>query len=152
MDSGYARNAPVSVDQTNQSRRGQTKGCPELLTTRRNSLRQRTRRRPSVSGGGAAWLRAQGERARLRAQMSRGKWASGVRALKGRGRAEVVGKRADVGASTTGVRGQEVRDGGSDGLGPRGSESGRAQKETAPTDLAHWVAGGREGGESARTG
>jgi hypothetical protein len=38
----------------------------------------------------------------------------------------VVGKRADVSASTTGVRGQEVRDGGSDGWGPRGSESGRA--------------------------
>jgi hypothetical protein len=40
-----------------------------------------------VSGGGATWLRAQGERegegARLGAQMSRGKWASGVRALKG---------------------------------------------------------------------
>ena len=79
-----------------------------MLTTRRNSLRQRTRRRPSVSGGGAAWLRAQGERggegARLRAQMSRGKWASGVRALKGRGRAEVAGERADVGASTAEVR------------------------------------------------
>jgi hypothetical protein len=44
--------------------------------------------------------------------MSRGKWASGVRALKGRGRAEVVGKRVDVSASTTGVRGQEVRDRG----------------------------------------
>jgi hypothetical protein len=55
----------------------------------------RARRRPwngqrvLVSGGGAAWMRAQGERegegARLRAQMSRWKWASGVRALKGIG-------------------------------------------------------------------
>jgi hypothetical protein len=40
----------------------------------------------------------------MRVQMSRGKWASGVRALKGRGRAEVAGKRADVGASTAEVR------------------------------------------------
>jgi hypothetical protein len=36
--------------------------------------------------------------------MSKGKWASGARALKGRGRAEVAGKRADVGTSTAGVR------------------------------------------------
>jgi hypothetical protein len=49
-------------------------------------------------------MRVQGERdgesARLRAQISRGKWASGARALKGRGRAEVAGDRADVGAVT----------------------------------------------------
>jgi hypothetical protein len=38
-----------------------------------------------------------GERARQRVQMSRGKWASVARGLKGRGRAEVVGERADVG-------------------------------------------------------
>jgi hypothetical protein len=44
-----------------------------------------------------------GERARMRAQVSRGKWASGARPLKGRGRAEVAGERADVGASTTGA-------------------------------------------------
>ena len=36
----------------------------------------------------------------MRVQMSRGKWASGVRALKGRGRAEVAGDCADMGAST----------------------------------------------------
>jgi hypothetical protein len=35
-----------------------------------------------------------------------------VRALKGRGRAEVAGKRDDMGASTAGVHGREVRDGG----------------------------------------
>jgi hypothetical protein len=52
----------------------------------------------------------EGEGARLRAQMIRGKWASGVRALKGSGREEVAGKCADVGASTTGVRGRKVRD------------------------------------------
>jgi hypothetical protein len=39
----------------------------------------------------------------MRAQISRGKWASGVRALKGRGREEVAGERVDVGASTAGA-------------------------------------------------
>jgi hypothetical protein len=52
-------------------------------------------------------VRVQGERegksARLRAQMNRGKWASEARALKGRGRAGVARKRADVGASTAGA-------------------------------------------------
>jgi hypothetical protein len=61
-------------------------------------------------------LRTQGERwgegARLRAQMSRGNWASGVRALKGRGCAEVAEKRANVGPSTARVRGRELRDEG----------------------------------------
>jgi hypothetical protein len=41
-----------------------------------------------------------GERARLKAQVSRGKWVSWVWALKGRGREEVAGERADVGVST----------------------------------------------------
>jgi hypothetical protein len=54
-----------------------------------------------VNGDGVAWLRVQdergGERAQLRAQMSRGKWATGVRALKGRGHEAVAGERADVG-------------------------------------------------------
>jgi hypothetical protein len=44
-----------------------------------------------------------GERAQLRAQVSRGKFASRVRALKGRGREEVAGERADVDASTAGT-------------------------------------------------
>jgi hypothetical protein len=35
--------------------------------------------------------------------MSRGKWASGAQALKGRGRAEVVGDCADMGASMAGA-------------------------------------------------
>jgi hypothetical protein len=39
----------------------------------------------------------EGERAQLRVQMSRGKWASRVWALKGRGRVEVAGMRADMG-------------------------------------------------------
>jgi hypothetical protein len=48
-------------------------------------------------------VRVQGERARLRAQVSRGKWASGVRGQKGQGREEVAGECADVGTSTTGT-------------------------------------------------
>jgi hypothetical protein len=68
-----------------------------------------------------------GERARLWAQMNRGNWKSGVRALKGRGRAEVAKNREVVGASTTGVHGREVRDGGSDRWGPRASERERAR-------------------------
>jgi hypothetical protein len=59
-----------------------------------------------MSGGGTIWLRAQGERARLRVQMCRGKWASRAWALKGQGRAKMVGKRTDVG---------RVHDGGVDG-------------------------------------
>jgi hypothetical protein len=64
-------------------------------------------RRALVNSGGVAWLLAQGgrggERAQMRAQISRGKWASGVRALKGRGHEEVAGERVDVGASTAGA-------------------------------------------------
>jgi hypothetical protein len=45
-----------------------------------------------LAATGLGWSRAQGkrggERARLRAQMSRGKWVSGAWGLKGRGRAE----------------------------------------------------------------
>jgi hypothetical protein len=36
--------------------------------------------------------------------VSRGRWASGARALKGRGRAEVAEERTNVGASTAGTR------------------------------------------------
>jgi hypothetical protein len=73
----------------------------------RAQRRSQNGRRTSVSSGRVAWSRAQGgrggERARLRAQVSKGKWASGVRALKGRGRKEVAGERADMGASTVGT-------------------------------------------------
>jgi hypothetical protein len=82
------------------------------LTEATDATRARRRpwngRRGLVSGGGATWMCAQGERegesARLRVKMSRGKWASGVWALKGRGRAEVAGDCANVGASTAGAR------------------------------------------------
>ena len=49
-------------------------------------------------------VHVQGERARLRAQVSGGRWASGAQALKGRGCGEVVEERTDVGASTAGTR------------------------------------------------
>jgi hypothetical protein len=87
-----------------------------------------------VSGGGA-WLVActgerGGERAQLRAQMSRGKWASGAWGLKGLERAEVAGEREVVGASTLGECGREVRDvEGADGWGSRGIEKERACAE-----------------------
>ena len=35
--SGCAKTAPVSMDQTQQGRKGHTKGCPEQLTVRRSS-------------------------------------------------------------------------------------------------------------------
>jgi hypothetical protein len=44
-------------------------------------------------------------RERARVQLSRGKWESGVRALKGQGHAEVAGKCADVGTSMAWARG-----------------------------------------------
>jgi hypothetical protein len=55
--------------------------------------------------------------------MSRGKWASETRGLKGQGREEVAKERAVMGASTVGERGREVRDvEGADGWGPRDRE------------------------------
>jgi hypothetical protein len=78
------------------------------LTAAMDGARARRRsqngRRSSVSGDGATWSRAQsergGERVRLRAQLSGGKWASGVRLLKRHGLENVAGERAVVGAST----------------------------------------------------
>jgi hypothetical protein len=67
------------------------------------------------------------ESARLRAQMSRGEWASRVRALKGSRACGGGREMCNMGASTAGVRGQEVRDEGPDGWGPRGRERGRAR-------------------------
>jgi hypothetical protein len=56
-----------------------------------------------VSSGGATWSRAQSERGservQLRAQVSGGKWASGVRLLKRHRLENVAGERAVVGAS-----------------------------------------------------
>jgi hypothetical protein len=82
--------------------------------------------------------------------MSRGKWASGVRALKGSRECGGGRKCTDVGASTTGVRRREVRT-GPNRWRPRASGRGRARarRETTPTGLAHRATGGREG-ERAR--
>jgi hypothetical protein len=63
----------LSADRTDQSCWGRTEGCPELLTARRNSLRQRARqglngdRRTGcgrVSSGGAPWALTERERGR----------------------------------------------------------------------------------------
>jgi hypothetical protein len=78
------------------------------LTAATNGAQARWRsqngRRSSVSGSGATWSRPQsergGERVRLRAQVSRGKWASAVRLLKWCGLENVAGERVVVGAST----------------------------------------------------
>jgi hypothetical protein len=42
-DSGCMGRSPVSADRANQRGCGQTEGCPELLTVKQNSLRQRAR-------------------------------------------------------------------------------------------------------------
>jgi hypothetical protein len=87
-------------------------------------------RRPSVSGGGATWSRAQsergGERVWLRAQVSVGNGRADRGAQKGRGRAEVAGERMVVGVSMAREHGREVRDTeGADGWGPRDRERER---------------------------
>jgi hypothetical protein len=64
---------------------------------------------------------------------------------RGRGRAEVAGDRAVVGTSTAGERGREVGDELTGGVGGAEREAGACAKGTAPTNLAHWAAGGREG-------
>jgi hypothetical protein len=64
---------------------------------------------------------------------------------RGRGRAKVAGDRAVVGASTIGERGREVGDELTGGVGGAEREAGTRAKGTAPTSLAHWAAGGREG-------
>jgi hypothetical protein len=82
--------------------------------------------------------------------MSGGKWASGARGLKGRGRAEVARERTVVGASTAGEHGREVRDAeGADEWVPRGIESARA--EINGTDRSAPQSSER-GRESARVG
>jgi hypothetical protein len=59
--------------------------------------------------------------------MSRGSGRARCGLKRGRGQAKVAGKCADVGASTVGVRGREVRDEGTDEWGSWGGERGRAR-------------------------
>jgi hypothetical protein len=49
--------------------------------------------------------------------MSEGRWASRAWGSKGRGWADVVGERTDMGASMAGDRGREVEDGLTGGVG-----------------------------------
>jgi hypothetical protein len=112
-------------------------------------------------------MHAQGERSRLRAQMSRGKWASGVRALKGarasegsrgmRGRGRIHGGGEKLGkwrGLTGGVQGKregihkraiKTNENGPPGSGERMGASARG---SVSTGLAHQAAGGREKRES----
>jgi hypothetical protein len=59
----------------------------EAIDGARARRRSQNRRQSTVGGGGAPWSRAQsereGERVRLRAQVSGGRWVSGVRGSKG---------------------------------------------------------------------
>jgi hypothetical protein len=57
----------------------------------------------------------------------------------------VVGDHAVVGASTVGECGREVGDDLTGGVGGTEREAGTRARGTAPTNLAHWAAGGREG-------
>jgi hypothetical protein len=125
----------------------------EATGTTRAQRRSWNGRRTSVSGGGASWLRAQGERggerARLMVQMSRGKWASRVRALKGQRCAEVAGKRPVVGVSTAGVRRWEVRDGGvTSGVCGPARENVRVLEENDADRTGPPGSGRESGGES----
>jgi hypothetical protein len=122
--SGYARITPVSAGRLNQGGKGHTEGCPKQLTVRQSSPWHWTgceRDGGRRTGGGrrraVAGLSARVCRARERASKSgRGrKWArgggqAGHGVQKGRGGSDVAGERVDVGASTTGDRGREVRD------------------------------------------
>jgi hypothetical protein len=61
-DTGDTGKTPVSADRANQREWGRTEGCPELLTARWNSPRQRARRgfdgdrRTGVRLGTGVWL------------------------------------------------------------------------------------------------
>jgi hypothetical protein len=57
-----------------------------------------------------------------------------------------------VGASTAGERGREVGDELTGRVDGAEREAGTRAKGTAPTSLAHWAAGGREGERGARAG
>jgi hypothetical protein len=112
-----------------------------LLTVRRNSLRQRARWGSTTtvertaderaSSGGAPWALTEQERGRGRLAEGTSEQEEvgerGVGSKRGRGRAEVAVKCANMGASTVGVRGREVRDGGPNGWGLGGTERERAR-------------------------
>jgi hypothetical protein len=127
----------VSANQGGVDRPGPADGA-------RARRRSQNRCQSSVSGGRASWFRAQsergGERVRLRAQVSGGKWESGARGSKvarscgggrrthGRGRVHGEGRGQEVGDGLIGgLRGTERESGrtgtekGADRTGPRGN-------------------------------
>jgi hypothetical protein len=148
-DSGGAKIAQVSVEQTQQRGKGHTEGCPEQLTARRSSpwhWTGRGRDGGRITGCGrwraVAELSARVGRARERARgFGKGRKSkreggrAGRRAQKGHVGADVAGERTNVGTSTAGDRGREVEDkmtGGDDGTE---RESGHARgKQVGPTE------------------
>jgi hypothetical protein len=66
----------------------------------------------------------------------------------GRGRAEVAGDRAVVGASTIGECGREVGDELTGGFGGTEREAGARARGTTPTSLSHRAARERERGRA----
>jgi hypothetical protein len=83
--------------------------------------------------------------------VSRGERASGAWPLKGRGRAEVAGERADVGTSTARAW-REVREAkGADGWGPQGSEGRSANGRSTLMERVHRTVG-ENGGEREEIG
>jgi hypothetical protein len=121
----------------------------EVTDGARARRRSQNGRQSTVGGGGALWSRAQsereGERVRLRVQVSRGRWASrargskgartcgGGRRSRGRGRVHCGGHWREVGDELTG------------GVGRTERESRACGRGTAPTNLAHGAAREREG-------
>jgi hypothetical protein len=118
------------------------------LTEATDGARARRRaqdgRQSTVGGGRPLWSRVQsereGERVRLRAQVSGGRWASRAWGSKGVGRAEVAGDHTVVGVSTTGDHGREVGGELTGGVGGTERETGARVRGTAPTRLAHGAA------------
>jgi hypothetical protein len=129
------------------------------LTEAANEARARRRsqngRRSTVGSGGALWSRAErereGEKVRLRAQVSGGRWASSAQGSKGAG--TCGGGRRSRGRGRVHGGGSWARGWGqADRWGWRGKErERRACERTASISLAHGAARER-GREGARVG
>jgi hypothetical protein len=161
---GCARNTPVSADQTNQRGEGQTRGCPEQLTVRQNSPRQQmghrlddgrrtadSRRWAVAELSGRAQSEREGERVRLRAQVSGGGLVSRARGSKGArtcggGRRSHGRGRVHDGGSWAGGWGRADRWGQRDRERAARVRGGR-RRQTWPTGQRE-----REGGSADRRG
>jgi hypothetical protein len=86
--------------------------------------------------------------------MSRGKWASGARDLKGRGRVEVAGERTVMGASTAGNVGERLgtRRGLTGGVREAERKSTRVRKRNGTDRVAPQSSERERGRESVRVG